>query len=263
MSDVPAPVAIPPERTNEVQFGPWLSESFQRFVDCWGVWVGQGLIATVISTAPLAVGMALFFPTYFDAIMQLESVPRDQQQELLVQMLSAYGYVLAGAVAQSFLMFYLLAGMTSTAARQLRGESISVAAVFTGGGRPFTALAHAFLITAVIFCCGVPTCYLAFLPLAAFWFFALPLITEERRGLFDALATSWRAVSDQWLYYVLWVLLMGALMLVGQSLCYVGTVITHPVLAIALAIAYRDVFGMEGAKPRPKQAPPPLPSGME
>ena len=90
---------------------------------------------------------------------------------------------------------------------------------------------------------------------------AFPLVVVGRRGAFDALGQSWDKCKPFMWPYTLLYLVLYILGTIGANVCIIGLAASYPLYTIGLAIAYRDVFGIDGAKPRlaPARAPEPPP----
>lgn len=76
-------------------------------------------------------------------------------------------------------------------------------------------------------------------------FFAVPLLIERQLGLNAALRESFAATKSHLLSFGLFSLVLGLLASSGVFLCLIGLLFTAPLLFTTMAVAYRDVFGLQ------------------
>src|SRR5688572_22618357 len=113
------------ERRSAPQIGEWISEAFHLFSQQWRAWLGHGLIFTFVAFGPSVLGSVYYVwlvaDTLFPAIFNptAPSAPMSDDA-VLAGMAAMYGGYCLGA----FLWPYFLGGMTRSALRQLRGETI-------------------------------------------------------------------------------------------------------------------------------------------
>ncbi|MGD9496812.1 MAG: hypothetical protein AB7Y46_10970 [Armatimonadota bacterium] len=94
--------------------------------------------------------------------------------------------------------------------------------------------------------------------------FAIPLVVDRGMEFWPAITESINKVKANWLGFSLFVLVCGLVQLLGMIACVVGMFITMPVVTVAMALAYRDNFGLAGraaaAAPQAPTAAPPSPT---
>lgn len=222
-----------------VRWGEWISEGWQMFADKWQVWVLQMLIVVGIFAIPLIPFGLMMFSMQAQAV----AIP-DQPPELPPLFLPmAFGIAVFSFLAGPF----FLAGLHKTAFKQLRGEPISVGDVFSGGDL-FPQVLGAILATAFFTMLGAMLCILPAYVVSGLLFFTVPLIVERRLGIGEALSGSFNATKGNWFMFTLFVLVVGIMASLGSIACYVGILATLPLQFTISAIAYRDVFGVAGAR---------------
>ena len=87
--------------------------------------------------------------------------------------------------------------------------------------------------------------------------FTYPLIVDRRLGGIDAVRTSAKAALANFWPLLGLLLLTGLLGFCGVLLCYVGMFLVFPVTFAAMSMAYKQVFGIQGAAPVVAGPPPP------
>lgn len=100
-------------------------------------------------------------------------------------------------------------------------------------------------------------------------FFSTPLIVERGLSPVAALQTSKDLTRQNVLMFTLFAFVTSLIASVGSYACYIGLLATFPLQFTITAVAYRDCFGVEGAKsfsagPAPAAdygAPPPAAPG--
>lgn len=230
-----------------VRWGEWISEGWQMFAEKWPVWIGQMAIVFVafgISIAPL-------FLMFLAAILRASQTGDPLKLPELFFPLS-----LVMSVVGLFGGAFLWAGLYRTAFKQLRGQPISVRDLFSGGDR-FLPVAGAFIVINVLTILGFSLCILPAFVVAGMLHFTIPLIVERRMSIGEAISASFNATRSDWLTFVVFVFVLGLLAGLGGAACFIGWVASYPLQFTITAIAYRDVFGVEGARSFLKQQPSP------
>jgi len=107
------------------------------------------------------------------------------------------------------------------------------------------------------------------------WMFTLPLIADRKLDFWSAMETSRKTVMANFGGFLGFAILVGLVYLLGAVLCGVGVLVTGPIAMVAVALAYRDVFGIRGisaegdgpawsaAAPPPPPPPPTPPTNVD
>lgn len=222
-----------------VRWGEWISEGWQMFADKWQVWVLQILVVGGIFLIPLVPFVLMMLS------IQAQAVSTPDQPPVLPALFfpMVFGMVVFSLLAGPF----FLSGLYKTAFKQLRGEPISVGDVFSGGDI-FPQVLGAIIATAFFTMLGALFCILPAYVVSGLLFFAVPLIVERRVGIGEALSTSFNATKGNWFMFTLFAIVVQLLASLGGIACYVGILATLPLQFTITAIAYRDIFGVAGAR---------------
>lgn len=222
-----------------VRWGEWISEGWQMFADKWQVWVMQLLIVVSVFLIPLVPFVLMVFS------MQAQAVATPDQPPELPPLFLPMSF---GIAVFSFLAGpFFLAGLHKTAFKQLRGEPISVGDVFSGGDI-FPQALGAIIAMAFFTMLGALLCFFPAYVVSGLLFFTLPLIVERRLSIGEALSASFNATKGNWFMFTLFALVVGILAGLGGIACYIGALATLPLQFTISAIAYRDIFGVAGAR---------------
>ncbi|MFN3653304.1 MAG: hypothetical protein ACK47B_27295 [Armatimonadota bacterium] len=244
-----SPAAPPPPR-----IGDWLSESFRLFGQQWQVWLGQGFIYTLFALVPVLVGYAFFLMPLMAAVAEAERRGTEPSAAAIVAALTTGGAIFGLSIVVAVLASAaLMVGMERTAAKQLRGEAIRVADIFSGGDVMLRMLG-ATLLVGLISGLGSIACVLPGLLLGGMLTFVTPLVAEGRMGVLDAMGKSWEVTKPYLWVYLVWFFLLALIGSIGSNLCVIGFAVTWPIYILGMMVAYRDVIGIPGALP---PAPPP------
>jgi hypothetical protein len=204
----------------------------------WKVWSLQGLIYFLASGLLLIPGLAMMWRGLAIGIADANAAPESTAG--LIEFMTGFGLLFGGGCVGSFLHVFLLGGMYRTARKQLRGEPIAFADIFSAGD-VYWPLLGAFLLQNLAHSLASQVCGLASLALAALWVFVHPLIVEGKMGLSEAFTVSWNVAKQNFLFYVGFVLVAGVVALAGY-LVGCGAVATLPIATIMVVVAYRDTF---------------------
>lgn len=202
-----------------------LSEAFTWFGRDWQLYMAAAIPALVA----LVVNIGFNFAATFQAI---QSGTQPSAGASLV------GNVVS--VLAAIVQYLTIAALIRLALRRLDGQA---ATPFSGfEGLPWLSLLGASIIVGLLTALGSCLCILPGFIAAGLLMLTYPLITEQRLGVIDAVGRSVDATKPNlWtatgLYFV-------ASLVYGVSIlvCGVGMLAGLPILAITVAIVYRDLF---------------------
>lgn len=246
-------VALP-----KVRLGEWISEGWNMFAEEWKVWVLNALVLSGATVVPVVAAYVFFF-------VVAAASPRGAGAGLGVAML---GLIFVVAIVVILVNALLVGGMYNTAFKQLRGERISVGDMFSAGDRALSVLGAAILV-GILTMIGMMLCVIPAFIVGGALFFTLPLVVERRLSVGDAIQTSREATRGDLFMFVLFALIVTLIAQAGSYLCYIGLLVTLPLQFTIAAIAYRDCFGVPGARSFVGKAGPthaygaPPPSGYQ
>jgi uncharacterized membrane protein len=149
----------------------------------------------------------------------------------------------------------LIAGQYLVAFKQLRGQNPEIGDLF-GGFHWFGATTVTFLIAALGILVGYCLCILPGIVLAIWWLFAIPLCVTHNVSGMDALRMSKDKVAQNFWDVVILMLVMFVVQVVCGMIPLAQILVGVPLQMLMLAIAHRDLFGLEGALPPVRDAAP-------
>jgi len=221
------------------------------FGEQWKVWVLQALVMYVV-----LIGLTGFGFAGFVAMSTLAASAAQEASPFLFVLFIPM--VLIAMVASSC----LVCGMYTTAFKQLQGEPIGVADVFSGMDRFLPVLLASLCTSALVFA-GLVLCIIPGIIVGGLLWFTTPLIVHGNLGVFDAMRTSKEVIQKNLLMFMLFAFVVHLIAQSGAYLCYVGLLATFPLQFTIGAVAYRDCFGVPGARSfQPPSAPNPAPYGV-
>jgi hypothetical protein len=219
-----------------VRFGDWIGEGWKMFTEQWKAWVVHMLVFFGLVFVPAGLFGFLF------ALGPLLSGRPDSAAPLLFIPL-LFILIPLIIVAQVFLM----AGMYQSAFKQLRGGRIELGDLFSGRDN-FLPILGATLLIGVMMMIGAFLCVIPMFIVMGMFFFTIPLIIDRRMGVFDAMQASRSLTSRDLIMFTLFAFLVYLIAQAGAYACYIGLLVTMPLQYTITAVAYRDCFGMLGAK---------------
>jgi uncharacterized membrane protein len=232
-------------RSSEVKFGDWISEGFRMFTEQWQVWVLQTLVVFAVIFGLMAVGFGAFMG--FGLLMG-QAMQEPQVGPLFFIIFAPFVFIFWAA------SLVLTCGMYKTAFKQLQGGKIQVSDVFSAMDCLGTSLL-ASLCTGALVMVGFVLCVIPGIIIAGMLHFTIPLIVHKRLGVFDAMAESKELVRQNLLMFILFQFVVQLIAQSGQYACYVGLLATFPLQFTMGVIAYRDCFGVPGARGFQPRAP--------
>ncbi len=241
----------------KVRFGEWIGEGWNMFAEQWKVWVVNALVLSLVTVVPI-VGMYIF-------MVVLAASAGSGGAGLGMAVL---GLIFLGVILVVLASTYLHAGMYRAAFKQLRGEPISTGDLFSAGDR-FPSVLGAAILVGILVMIGALLCIIPAFIVAGALYFTFPLVVERRMSAGEAIQASRDATRGDLFMFVLFAFVVSLIAQAGSYLCYVGILATLPLQYTIGAIAYRDCFGVVGARSfASKEAPPnaygaPPPSGYQ
>ncbi len=235
-----------PKPAPEVKWGEWIGEGWQLFVNKWQVWVPLMLIFVVALLVPI-------LPVYL-LLFGLSMANANDPEAVMSPLLPLLG--MAGGLITFGLAAFMLGGVYRTAFKEIRGEPISIRDLFSGADLVLSILGAMVLIGLCI-AVGTMLCVVPGFLAMGLLFFTLPLIVERRMGVIDAMKLSFETTRPNMWMFMLFAFVVGLMASLGQLACYVGLLVTYPLHFLITAAAYRDVFGVAGARQIPAMPSPP------
>jgi len=220
-------------RGRRVNIGSCLSRGWALFKQNAGLLIGAALVAFLTVAVIEGLLSVLLRPAGFS---------RNQMQfgfhftqEMFVRM--AVGSI------PSFLVYpALYAGYYFLVLKLIRGQSASVADLFTGFRFHYLQIVVAGFLTGILALIGTLLCIIPGIYLGVAWIFTLPLIVDRDLGFWEAMELGRKAVTQDWWSVFCVVLLLGGLAILGFLACCIGLFVAIPVGVCMLMYAYEDIF---------------------
>ena len=184
------------------------------------------------------------------------------KEDLWMHVLIYLVFMLGSSVTGGIIQGPLMAGYLFIVFRKLSDKGYVPAVGDLGKG--FEVFLQAFLASIVgglIASLGVIACVVGVFVTAAMVMFAIPLVMDRKMDFWPAIQMSMDKVKENYVGWGLFVLSIWALQLLGAIACGVGMLVTGPIGIVAIALAYRDNFGIqmvEAAGAAAPMAPPPV-----
>lgn len=146
------------------------------------------------------------------------------------------GIIFSGPLTVGF--FYIIF-------QKIRGNPINIGDIAKGFNFFVAALLADILITVFVV---VGFCFLIIpgIVISALYMFAFPLIIEKKMDFWQAMETSRKIIQKNIFEYSAFMLLLYVLLLLGILMLLVGFVVALPLTFVAIALAYRDMVGLDG-----------------
>ena len=126
-------------------------------------------------------------------------------------------------------------------------------------GKGFEMFVQTFLVGIVggiIASLGIIGCFVGIFVTSAFVILSLPAVVEGGMDFWSAITASVNKTKENLMGWILFVLVVGIINAVGGSVA-IGFIITVPLTAALMAVAYRDNFGLSAAAAAPDVPPSP------
>ena len=195
----------------DVKFGEWIQQGWELYKANIGVWIVASLLAIVISVATLGILSGPMMAGL--AWMALVLVDRKEPKPQMGDVFKGFDYFL-----QSFL-FCLVWGIIMLA--------ISVVSLIPCIG-PLVVIVFSIVLHTVLM-------------------FGLFLIVDKKMEFWPASMLSLNVVKPNFFPFLGLLVVAGLIGQVGAIACGIGVIVTMPIAVCILAVAYRNVFGVQAA----------------
>ena len=259
----------------EVRFGEWISEGWKMFTEQWKGWVTLSLGFFVAVVVPIGAFIVTMY-VMMVATMMSQQHPRAAPPQMPVMTLIIFYVGLFALIMLLMPLTVLMMGGAYRAAfKQLRGGRVEFRDLFSARNCYWRLLGATLLHSVFVFIGGMLCVIPAFI-VAGLLLFTLPLIVERDLGVFEAMRASRDLTQRHLLMFTLFAFVVQLIASAGSYACYVGLLATWPLMFTMTAVAYRDCYGVSGARrflqtasspqidygsaPTTNTSPPPQPS---
>ncbi len=231
-----APVGVPV--TTDV-----IGQSWEMLKPQIGIWIVALLICGAISGA---------FNGISTVVSALSSSNPNEPNVLLT------GLSILITVASGILGLLVNAGLMKMAIHHVRSGQVELGKLFDITDVIVPVIVAGILMYLAI---AIGTVFLVVPGIIAFLglSMAIPLVVDQKVDGIEALKRSWETCKPQLGALFLLFLVLGLLNIAGFCACFVGLLITSPLTQIAIALTYRNLFGIGRAESgvAPSVFPPP------
>jgi len=138
----------------------------------------------------------------------------------------------------------LLAGFYIFTMKKLAGRRTEFADLFKGFNF-FVPTLVASLLMGLLVTLGIFLCIVPGLVIAAMYSFTYLFIVDKRMDFWPAMQASHAVVRRDYAGFTLFLLLLFLVNLLGLLCCFVGIFVSMPVTYAAIAVAYKDLVGLD------------------
>ncbi len=217
------------------------------FTEQWKTWVLLALGYFIVMLVPsIAVMFAFFSMAFASAASQAgpygRSAPAFPFPFFIVFVVTMLSLVVLVPLSA-----YFKGGMYKSAFKQLRGGQLEFRDLLSAGDCLLPLVGETILVGLVVFI-GSLFCIIPGLVAAGLLMFAAPLTVERKMGVIEAMRESYEMTKQNILIFTLFALILQLIVSAGTYVCYVGVLATYPLMFTMSAVAYRDCFGLSGAR---------------
>lgn len=237
-----------------VRFGDWIGEGWRMFTEQWKSWV----VLSLGMFGAVAVPTMIFMVVIYGMILSQAVIQNSRTTSYppsAPNILPLYLALFLFMLLIFPLAIFLAGGMYRAAFKQLRGGRVEFKDLFSAKDCYLRLLGAAVLMYFVIMV-GSMLCFIPGLIATGLLFFTFPLILERNMGVIDAMKTSIEVTKPNLLMFTLFAIVVQLIGSAGTYACYIGLLATYPLMFTIHAVAFRDCFGVPGARSFAQQLPP-------
>lgn len=223
---------------NKVRLGEWITEGWNLLKAQWQTWTAMTIVFFIPVAVVIGIEQVVSFKMQkpFGSSASLVDFVRTFSQSMTLSILTSFIVAIVNAL--------FLGGIYRAAFKQMRGEDISVADIFSGMDLYIKILVAALLINAIQLL-GTFLCYFPGLIAQGLMMLTIPLIVQKNMEPLDAIKESFNTTKSEWLMFTVLIVVTSLLAAAGVILCVVGIFFTYPLLFLITAVAYRDIYEPE------------------
>ena len=211
-----------------------IGEAWELLKSRFGTWA----LIMIVNTAASA-GIGLVAGLVGTAVKFAIGVPANPQST--GEFIAFFSVTGVQQIVTQFFTAFLIMGLFRTAIKQVRGESIELSDLFSGGNVWLQGII-AILLTTLAVLGGFFLFIIGAFYIAARLCLTLPLVADGQMTAIEAMGMSWRALRGQVLMAFAFTLVVGIVSSVGFLACCVGVIFSMPMSYLCYALLYRDFF---------------------
>lgn len=252
----------PPQPSGQIRMEA-ISEAWGYVREQMGVWVLAMVVYFVINFAVVGIISAL-------SGSGTQTSPSNPTPAYFISLI---GRSSGSNVVTTIIGSFFMVGMFRMALKQIRGESISVGDLFSGGDAVLPMIGANLLIGLIIMAAALVAVIpmvtmivaknsLAWIPgiiavvlitlLNTRLFLVPAIVADGRGGALGSVKQSFEATNGQTLNAFLLMIVLGLVMILGALACGIGLLFAYPIFPLTIAIVYRDLLGTEGGMRGPQ-----------
>lgn len=161
------------------------------------------------------------------------------------------------SIASIFVTQFLIGGMMRMAINTVRTGTADLSLLFSAGNVVLSLVGAAF-VTGIAVGIGFLLCIVPGVIAAIGLSMVTPLIVDGRAGAIGALGESWNAVKPHLGGAFVLFLVLFLIMIASAIPCGLGLLVSIPLIQVAIALVYRDLFGGGGMSGQTPGYTPPI-----
>jgi uncharacterized membrane protein len=163
--------------------------------------------------------------------------------DLVAWIIGALLMLVLSSVVPVILQGAMIIGLHIMAIKKLQGRTPEFADVFKGFNYFVPGLVAALLISVGVFA-GMILCIVPGLVIAAATMFSYLFIVDRNMDFWPAIQASHEVVKNDYVGFTIFFLALGILQMIGALLCFVGILVTLPIMYCAITVAYKETVGI-------------------
>lgn len=165
------------------------------------------------------------------------------KQDMVAWIVASLLLLVLSGVVPVILQGAMIVGLHIMAIKRIQGRTPEFADVFKGFNYFVPSLVAALLISIGVFA-GMILCIVPGLVIAAATIFSYLFIVDRGMDFWPAIQASHDVVKNDYVGFTIFFLALAILQMVGALLCFVGILITLPIMYGAITVAYKETVGI-------------------
>ncbi|AUM12177.1 DUF2189 domain-containing protein [Ketobacter alkanivorans] len=146
-------------------------------------------------------------------------------------------------IAMMAIILPFSAGIFVMCMKQVQGEQPAFSDAFSCFGKTGTLLLTMILMYIMIFI-GFLLFIIPGIYLSIAYVMAIPLIVDKDMGPWEALEASRKAITKHWFSMFVFLIVLSLIMFVSMLPLFIGMIWSIPMMSVAMAVLYREIFGI-------------------
>lgn len=224
-------------RRAEIDFGT-IGEAWEMFKKFWLHYAGITVIGIVVATS---ISTIIQMP-YQIAVQGVQG--SGDPMAVFGVMAKFWPLLAASNLVQNAIYGVLILCVVTMALNNIKTGEANMGDAFSNMNIAIPA-AIGYTLISFLSSFGIVLCVVGYFLIMGPLMFTIPIMVQEKQGLFDAMKRSWEISKDNYIMVCTYCFVLSLVGFLGFLLCFCGAFATFPIVIIAMTLTYVSLAGID------------------